>query len=202
MSFKEKIIKQALDSYNEKGIEYFGMRELAKSLEVKLGNITYYFPKKDDLIYAIWKQLSQKNSTILDIRHSNSIIEYLNMIQNYFRNQYQYRCLFLSFVHLLKQNSIIKDEYKAVEHNRMDFVKRMIFNLIDKKYLKELSDEEIFFLVSAKSLIFRFWISESEITFNHLSVEQKIRNYQKVIINLLLPFCLKKAKSDINNFFN
>ena len=41
---REKILARALELYNEHGVEYVGVRELAKDLNLKGGNITYYFP--------------------------------------------------------------------------------------------------------------------------------------------------------------
>ena len=47
---EEKILAKALEMFNERGIEYVGMRELAATLNIRVSNITYYFPTKDDLV--------------------------------------------------------------------------------------------------------------------------------------------------------
>ena len=54
--------------FNHKGIDYVGVIELAATLEIIVSNITYYFPKKDDLV----KQLS----VYLKRLYSKSVVDY------------------------------------------------------------------------------------------------------------------------------
>lgn len=46
MKTKERIVSKALELFNEHGIEYVGLRELAAHLGIRVSNITYYFPTK------------------------------------------------------------------------------------------------------------------------------------------------------------
>jgi AcrR family transcriptional regulator len=39
----KKILHKALELFNERGIEYVGMRELAASFGITIGNVTYNF---------------------------------------------------------------------------------------------------------------------------------------------------------------
>ena len=48
---------KALEWFNERGIEYVGLRELASVLNIRVSNISYYFPTKDDLVYALSLEL-------------------------------------------------------------------------------------------------------------------------------------------------
>ncbi|RYZ50620.1 MAG: TetR/AcrR family transcriptional regulator, partial [Chitinophagaceae bacterium] len=43
LNTKDKIRDKALELFNERGIEYVGLRELAALLNIRVGNITYYF---------------------------------------------------------------------------------------------------------------------------------------------------------------
>ena len=65
MNTREKILDKALEMFNERGIEYVGLRELAAILDIRVGNITYYFPTKDDLVYEISMGLNQANSAVM-----------------------------------------------------------------------------------------------------------------------------------------
>ena len=55
MTTKEKILSKALEMFNDRGIEYVGLRELAAILAMRVSNITYYFPTKDDLVNQLTK---------------------------------------------------------------------------------------------------------------------------------------------------
>ncbi len=53
LNTREIILDKALKMFNERGIEYVGLRELAGVLGIRVSNITYYFPTKDDLVYQL-----------------------------------------------------------------------------------------------------------------------------------------------------
>lgn len=47
---KEDIILTARDLFNKYGYNSISMRDIAKSLDISVGNLTYHFKKKEDLI--------------------------------------------------------------------------------------------------------------------------------------------------------
>ena len=112
MNTRGKILDKALEMFNERGIEYVGLRELAAVLDIRVGNISYYFPTKDDLIYELSQQLAEKNSEIIVDEENLTMIGFLQMMENVFSNHVRFRCLLLSFVHLMQQNKLIKTAYK------------------------------------------------------------------------------------------
>jgi AcrR family transcriptional regulator len=112
MTTKEKIFTKALELFNNEGVEYVGMRELAAHLNMRVSNITYYYSTKDDLVFAISQGLKEANSKIVVENDNITLLAFLNMLKQVFHNHVQYRCLLLSFVHLMEQNKVIKSQYK------------------------------------------------------------------------------------------
>lgn len=199
-SLKDRILVQALEMFNEKGIEYVGMRELAASLGIKLGNITYYFPTKEELIFQLAVELSESNSKILHTGEGLTMTAYLEMMRNHFANQYRYRCLFISFVHLMKQYDKISAHYRMVEANRRQMSQKNIENLISNNYLRQLTAGEFDALCSNIMLISRFWLSEAAISFSHLQPEEQIKYYLKVLAQLLICYGTVEGKALIASF--
>lgn len=197
MSVQERIVTKALEMFNQKGIEYVGMRELAAALDTKLGNITYYFPTKEDLIVRIATDLSTLNSSILQADNTITITSYLELIRKHFEHQYQYRCLFLSFVHLISQYEKIAGRYKKVEDQRKKTVIMNLKNLSANNYLKPLTTDDTAFLLSAISLISRFWISEAAVSHSRLKPVDQINHYLHLIANILSPYCTPKGKAQL-----
>lgn len=76
------------------------MKELATILEMRVSNITYYFPTKDDLVNRLSLNLNKLNSQIVVDDRELTIETFLGMFQSVFRNYIKFRCLCLSFVHL------------------------------------------------------------------------------------------------------
>lgn len=198
---RQKILDKALKTFNERGIEYVGMRELASILDMHVGNITYYFPTKDDLVYALSIELSQKNDQVITTRHSISMKEFLQVLAQVFNHHIEYRCLFLSIVHIMQQNKQIASAYKKTQAQRQSTIKANIILLSNSGYLK-VSDEERDFLTSNLSLISRFWISEAAISFNNMKPEQVIRHYLKLVITLFQPYSTARAKKEAQLFLD
>ena len=200
MSVQERIAAKALEMFNQKGIEYVGMRELAAALDTKLGNITYYFPTKEDLIIKIASDLSALNSSILQADSTITLASYLELTRKHFEYQFQYRCLFLSFVHLVQHYDRMAERYKKIEEQRKKSAMTNIENLVKNKYLKPLTLQDTVFLRSAISFISRFWISEAAVSHNKLKPQDQIQHYLSLIANILLPYCTTKGKAQLSEW--
>jgi AcrR family transcriptional regulator len=200
MTTEKKILAQALEMFNERGIEYVGMRELAASLNIRVSNITYYFPKKDDLVNQLSVELNNLNSTVVVANENMTVSSFLEMLNNVFLNHVKYRCLLLSFVHLIEQNKAISARYKKTEKDRNTVIRSNIKVLVKSAYLKVEDESDIEFLTSTLSLIIRFWISEAAVSHSRLSVQGQINHYLSMVMKLLSSFATAKAKKELETF--
>lgn len=198
MDTKQKISNKALEMFNERGIEYVGLRELAALLDMRVSNITYYFPTKDDLVNELSLELTRLNSKVLVENKNLTMTLFLQMLRRVFYNQVAYRCLFLSFVHLMEQNKLMAARYAKTQGRRNATLKSTINVLVASGYLKK--ECETAFLVSALALINRFWISEAAVSFHRLNAEGQIRHYLTLIATLLLPYATAKGTKEIRVF--
>jgi AcrR family transcriptional regulator len=200
MNRREKILDRALEMFNERGVEYVGLRELAADLEMRVSNITYYFPTKDDLVFEISRQLSESNTAVIVADDSVTMKEFLGMLHRVFENHYRFRCLLRSFVHIMSQNRLVAEAYKKTQTVRNATIASNIKVLAETGYLKVEDEEELGFLVSALALISRFWISEAAISARHLGKEAQISHYLKIVTKLIAPYATAKAKKEISGF--
>src|SRR3954447_14785979 len=116
MNTLQKILDKALEMFNERGIEYVGLRELASVLGIRVSNITYYFPTKDDLVYELSLELSKANSGVIAKREDLTMSSFLEMFHRVFQNHVKYRCLLLSVVDLMKQNKHMAAAYRQTQN--------------------------------------------------------------------------------------
>jgi AcrR family transcriptional regulator len=200
MTTEEKIVAKALEMFNERGIEYVGLRELAALLGIRVGNITYYFPTKDDLVNRLASDLAALNAQLIIEREQPTIHSFLEQYAKVFANHVQYRCLLLSFVHLIEQNKSLSEQYKKTEHQRRTTIASNLLSLQTLGYLEQEIDTE--FLVSALTLIGRFWISEASVSFRHLSPPEQIRHYLALLAKLLIPYATPRGQQDIEQFLS
>ena len=197
MNTKDKIRDKALEMFNERGIEYVGLRELAGILDMRVGNITYYFPTKDDLVYELSLALTKKNSGIMVPSENITLTSFLEIQYKVFQHHQQFRCLMLSFVHLIQQNKRIADAYKETQKTRKNTIKTNLKVLTESGYLQVKDEAELEFLVTTLALISRFWISEAVISFRNQTDDQQIRYYLNLVTTLFLPYSTSKGKKEI-----
>jgi AcrR family transcriptional regulator len=197
MKTAEKILLKALEMFNERGVEYVGLRELAGLLQMRVSNITYYFPTKDDLVYQLSLELNQLNSKILVPNEHITISGFIEMLRTVFYNHLKFRCLLLSFVHLMEQNKKISTHYNQTQKDRNATLRANIRFLLSSGYLKIEEEKEVDFLVSAIALVIRFWISEAQISFRHLSPDEQINHYLSLIARMLVPYTTAQGRPEL-----
>lgn len=57
MNTKQKICQTAMDLFEKRSLKQVSLREIAKEAGTTIGNMTYHFPKKEDLVVAIQQEL-------------------------------------------------------------------------------------------------------------------------------------------------
>ncbi len=199
---QDKIVSKALLMFNEKGIEYVGVRELAAELNMRVSNITYYFPTKDDLVNHLSLELNKLNSQVVVDDKDLTIESFLTMFQKVFLNHIKFRCLLLSFVHLIEQNKMISVRYKKTQDDRNATLRSNLKTLSKSGYLKIAYEKDTEFLVSTIALIVRFWISEATVSFSHLKPEEQINHYVSLIGHLLSPYLSAIGNVQLQNMLD
>ena len=194
---EEKIIEKALEMFNDQGVEYVGMRELAAALDMRIGNLTYYFPTKDALVERLSVGLAEENNrTILAVKEI-TMKGFLEMLEKVFHNHIKYRCLMVSFVHLMERNPLIAKRYSKTQSRRNETWTVNILALKDGKYIKTDTQEEVDFLVASIAFIARFWISEAAVSFKGLSEKEQIRHYIGMIVRIFLPYATNRGRKEM-----
>ena len=200
MNTRGKILDRALEMFNERGIEYVGLRELAADLDIRVSNITYYFPTKDDLVFEISQELARKNSEVIIENQSITMTGFLEMLTKVYEHHYHFRSLLRSFVHIMTQNKAVLASYKKTQTNRRNAIAVNLQALVTGGYLKVENEEKLKFLGTSISLISRYWISEAAVFGQHFSKEENIRQNLLLIVHLLEPYSSAKAKREMTAF--
>jgi AcrR family transcriptional regulator len=194
---EERIVNKALEMFNRSGVEYVGMRELAAALDMRVGNVTYYFPTKDDLVNRLSLDLANENNQTIIPMDEMTMKGFFEMLRQVFQNHLKYRCLMLSFVHLLERNPIIAKRYGKIQSKRNEAWSNNVQALKRGKYINAENQQEIDFLVSSIALIARFWISEATISYKSHSEQEQIAHYLNMIARIFLPYATVKGKKEL-----
>lgn len=201
LTTREMILAKALQMFNDRGIEYVGIRELAGELDVHVGNITYYFPKKESLVEAISHQLRELNDATLPEEEETSLFSMLERLRAVFYNHYKFRCLLLSFVQQFENNPALYKQYQKTEVGRRAALVKYLNTLCKTGELQSnLKKTDIEELVSLFTLVTRFWISESRVSYRDKSLDWLIKHYLQLLLNVLEPIATAKGRKGIAQF--
>lgn len=199
---EERIVDAAREMFNQSGIEYVGMRELAAALDMRIGNLTYYFPTKDDLVNRLSLDLTEANNKTIVPADQVTIRTFFGTLRQVFENQVRYRCLMLSFVHIMERNPIVAKRYGKVQSKRNETWANNVLALKKGKYISTEDQAEVDFLVSTIALIARFWISEAAVSSKDKSEQQQLDHYLSMIARIFLPYATAKGKKELEEYFN
>lgn len=124
------------------------------------------------------------------------------MLQATFTNQLQYRCMSLSFVHLITQNPMVAERYKSTIKERFSTIELNLKSLIKERQVRSLRKENISLLGSQLGMILRFWILESVISFKDATSNEQMTHYLRLINHTLSPYLTERGKESAAQFFN
>ena len=68
---RDRILAAARKRLIECGIDRFALRELADSLEIKLGNLQYYFKTREALVLQVLEEEAERDRTIIRTHQQN-----------------------------------------------------------------------------------------------------------------------------------
>jgi AcrR family transcriptional regulator len=200
---RERIFQLALEYFNRNGIEYVGIRELARELGLSPGNVSYYFPTKDDLVLEITRRLSAENTRLFqEVEKDLTLRSFIELFVSAFHNHYNFRCIFTSFVHLMKHYPSMSEGYINIQRTRRAVLSSDLEKLLALGYLKkDLSKAEVIQLVIIISHLARFWVQEAEVLMADHPVEKVIRHYVGVIARCIEPYATTKGRAQLKPFF-
>lgn len=135
-NIKEEILLTARDLFNEEGFNNVSMRDIAKANHIRVGNLTYHYPHKLDILCALLHN-GEPSIDIENIKDLHGLSEYLKqMIEGVIENRF--------FFGDSQMQSITEEAYQfnkdAVEQFRthlLHFLKQLKKNEILSSNLKE-----------------------------------------------------------------
>lgn len=199
---KQKILDRALALYNEHGVPYVGVRELAKDLQLKGGNINYYFPTKEDIVLALVQDLQQANEVVLSEEREHTFYHFLDMHKKVCENQYNYRSIIVSTPLLLKQYSKVREAFQEVSPVTQQGLFDELKTLLMRGYIQGSKLQELDAMLQCIITMNRYWLSDVIIDHNNIDKEIVISKYLKQIAAVLSCVANENGKADINRFIN
>ena len=196
MKTREKILLQALDLFNQKGVDQVSVLEISQTMGISYGNLTYHFKKKDDLVQALYVQMQHELDAAINhlVQRIFEETYYLKLVNELLQVTWKYRFLYLSINSLMNQYPFIREGEKSYSATRNKILNRGKKYLIDEGYLKPESDNHYELLIRNLNMILYAWIVDAEL-FHEGEVAAKIEDYATLFYGIALTNVTEKGRT-------
>ncbi|HLT94182.1 MAG TPA: TetR/AcrR family transcriptional regulator [Membranihabitans sp.] len=202
MTTRESILEEALDLFNSGGYLHVSVRDIAAAVDISPGNLSYHFPKKDDILRALLENFSIESTKCYEKYHSEVPILFnvLKLLKNVFHVQYRYRGVYIGNQYvqqLLEEDN--RFNYEDIVKQRLGAFSKIFCGLADNRQLI-LKKGDLDFLLAEISLFGRFWISESLLSDKNREESNAVNIYVALFAKLFSLFATDEGKSSIEVF--
>lgn len=195
MKTRDKILHTALSLFNENGVSRISSRNISEDMGISYGNLTYHFPKKEDIVLTLYQQMQDKiNEQFRQLEANIFGLNFmLDSLKAIFKISYQYKFVFLGLAYLNREfEEIRKDTLKQWEQHKL-LLEKLAFFLAQNGMLRpEVAPNENKSKINNLLHILHFWIADAEI-FYRGDEEHKIGYYLEMFYNAIRPSLTEKA---------
>jgi AcrR family transcriptional regulator len=189
-STKERILNTAVELFNTKGFVSVTMRDLANELDMSLGNLTYHFKKKEELMEAIHGRIIEERNVMLDsVQMIPSMVPLLHLYERYRFLQQDILEVSRAYPHLAE---IMRGQFK----NQIRYIKAIIdYSVGSGNMNAEARMGQYQQLAETVWMIITFWLAQRELR------DQKGNLYNQArssIWNLTIPLLTEKGLANFN----
>lgn len=214
---RERILEGARILFNSYGVETVSTRQIASELHISHGNLCYHFPRKEDIILALYEQLvermnasiqttasipinkkdsskKQPQSSIKTEMHLRTLVE---GISSGFELLNRYKFLMLDFVGVMRKMPKIKEHYATLVALRKKQFSAIRQYCVEQDWMRaDMVQELDAFHNEAMFIIGDFWLASAEILYNG-DEKKKISNYAKVLESIIIPLLTEEGRKEL-----
>lgn len=197
LTTRQQILSTALTAFNKQGIDAVGVRDLAALLKLSAGNITYYFPTRDEMVKELLADLDGNIRLMTDKVKVGTLGDFVAQQKLIMEEQFQNRCLFLAYGSLMMFNKKVASGLKKLEKRRNDLLKSSLQGLSKNSLLEKLSPSEMEALLTQMLSFSNSWITAVMADNASVKKEQAVKQGAKSFAFMLNPYLSKKGKAEL-----
>lgn len=162
---KQKILKSAIELFNQKGLVNVRLQQIADDSGISVGNLAYHYYSKKAIVNAIDEQLDQELELVLATdQNFPHLIDFDNHLGRYFFLLNQYSFYFLDLLEMERA-------YPKMHSKRLIYIEEMITQIQEwlrlngeKGILKpELLDNQHQHTAESIWMIITFWLTQRQV---------------------------------------
>ncbi len=172
---QEKILKNAIQLFNKKGVSNVRLQDIAKKAGISAGNLSYHYKLKKDLIESVLDYMTQSFKEMSS--HNMGHVErndYTTVVKNYIGFQITHRFFYRDILEIKSFAPQAKDLYQKQMDQVLNFTKNGMYLAIGKGIiLPEPHEGHYHFFAKNCWAILNSWLAEREILGEeHVSMQE------------------------------
>jgi AcrR family transcriptional regulator len=194
---KKKLLDSAIKLFNNTGIVNVRLQHISDDTIISLGNITYHFKTKDDIIHAIWLQIKEEQKILLSEFRIMPLFEDIDRyLYSSFLLQQKYNFFYQDILEVVRAYPNIGLEHQLhVVWQEQQMNNMFVFNTARGAFVKE--PYEDFYKILASNWIWMFenWMQRQQI------LSKDITDYQlfsQSLWNVLMPVFTFQGFNEFN----
>lgn len=203
MKTRDKILKKAQQLFNKNGVGSVTVRNICNELNISLGNFTYYFPDKQQIIVELYLGMIAALEEIdKKINVSRETISYLlEYHRQTFVIETDFRFFYLNTFEILNSNPAIREAYLQHVQNEKKRMKQLL-NIYVKNgvLMNDMSEQLIDKIINLSLIIGSFWMIDAEVQYKGKE-KQKLVHYLELCCSIIEAHLTKNALAEYDSFF-
>ncbi|MGV3539274.1 MAG: TetR/AcrR family transcriptional regulator [Rufibacter sp.] len=200
----EKIISQAVEVLNRKGIAKSTLRDIARELNISDGHLRYYFKTKEELVLAIFSKMDLEIASFAEegTTGTPTVQGMVMALTKGYEVMYRYVFFFTESTAILETFPKVYAAYQALIQNRRALF-MAVFNHFQEQgiFTNEVATASLPVLFEQFFIISDNWTKYARLPQNdHLSQTEKVQRYVAVTMALLLPYFNAQLKEELNTW--
>lgn len=201
---KYRILRAARLLFNERGISEVSQRTISDHIAISPGNLTYHFNKREEIIEALYVEIREEISSLLDFIEAKepTLESILDLSKGMNKILFENRFFTADYLQIIRAHNFIKKDYVALTARRDALVSTILqFCVKDGLVRKEELPNEFDFLCKRIQLVNDYWIlavgtAKDDIMLKHTRV------YAEIGLQMLYPYLTEKGKTQFNQLLN
>jgi AcrR family transcriptional regulator len=189
MKTKDKILATALHLFNTQGLSKISSRNISEELRISYGNLTYHFPKKDDIILHLYRDRQVELDQVFAKleRDIIALTFMVNSLRDMYQVLYKYKFILLDFPLITREYLPIQAQVVEEFKKRREGLRKLAVFLTHNGFLRpETVEGENESKIHNLLMMTNWWIADAEV-FYEGEQEKKQDYYLGIFYNVARP---------------
>jgi AcrR family transcriptional regulator len=197
---KTKIVLGAVELYNEHGFSNVSFLKIAERLSLSPGNLTYHYPKKDDLMSAIYLYFQAELMKSLPLEVTAITLSSLHdQMAGFFTLQKNLKFFYSDLVDIVRAYPKIGEQHTQHIDNQISRMQAVITELVRTGHVNESKSPDTYLLLSHQLWqTASFWLSRCIVR----GMNHDLAEFREYSWSLVYPHLTDIGKTELAALIN